>query len=74
MAEKPRTAEESKWFSSLFMDTEKGNAIAKVALVEERAIDMCDVHRLRPNSPLSHRGALGLFVRKEYSGVGVARL
>jgi ribosomal protein S18 acetylase RimI-like enzyme len=51
----------------------RGDAIAVVAEVEGRVVGICDIHRLRPNSELSHNGVLGIAVKKEYRNRGIGK-
>ncbi|HZW57680.1 MAG TPA: GNAT family N-acetyltransferase [Nitrososphaerales archaeon] len=69
--QKPTIAQELEWFSHLFRNIEHGDAVATVAEENSRPVGMCEVNRLRPGTDISHRGILGIVVRKEYRGKGV---
>lgn len=74
--QKPTVAQELEWFSNLFGNIERGDAVATVAeeVSDSRpvvVVGMCEVRRLRPGTDMSHRGVLGISVRKEYRGKGV---
>lgn len=70
--EKPTPAEELRWFSGFYDGFEKGNVVATAAVEENAgAVGLCDVGRTFPGSYSSHRGELGITVRKEYRGKGV---
>lgn len=71
--ERPGLDDEVIWFSTLFTDILKGNAVAMVAEVDGKAVGICDVHRQRPGSELSHKGVVGMAIRKEYRGRGIGR-
>jgi len=67
----PSLDDERKWFSDVLKDIEAGNAVNSAAEVDSRVVGWCDVRRMRPDSPLDHRGALGLCIRKEFRGRGI---
>jgi RimJ/RimL family protein N-acetyltransferase len=67
----PSLEDERKWFSGVLKDIEAGDVVNCVAEVDSQMIGWCDVRRMRPGSPLDHRGVLGLCVRKEFRGRGI---
>jgi RimJ/RimL family protein N-acetyltransferase len=69
--QKPTMEEEREWFSGLLKDVEAGNVVMTVAEVDSHAVGNCIVRRVRPGSPLDHRGSLGISIRKQYRGKGI---
>jgi L-amino acid N-acyltransferase YncA len=67
----PNFASEIEWFSSLYKGVEEGNVIAVVAVEDGKVVGLCDVHRTRPGSEMSHVGLLGITLRKGYRGKGL---
>lgn len=68
----PSAAEELEWFARYIRGVESGDIVTTVAINESRnVVGLCDVERLLPGSYASHKGELGLTVRKEYRGKGV---
>ncbi len=65
---RPDYASEIEWFHNLYSQIFRKNAIAVVAEEDGRVVGMCDIHRLRPNSEVSHIGNLGIAIGKEYRG------
>lgn len=63
--------ENLEWFTQFQKLSAEGNAIGLVAEEEDQIIGFCEVIRKRDNSPVAHRGDLGLSVKKEYRGRGV---
>ncbi len=70
---RPDYGSEVVWFTDLYSEMIRGDAIAVVAEVEGRVVGICDIHRLRPNSELSHNGVLGIAVKKEYRNRGIGK-
>lgn len=70
---KPDMPAEIQWFSNLYHDMLQGNAVAVVAEEDGHAVGLCDVHRLRPGSEVSHTGNLGIAIRHEYRGKGLGQ-
>jgi RimJ/RimL family protein N-acetyltransferase len=69
---RPSAGEELTWFGHYYNDIEKGNIVATIAAAEDgEPIGVCDVERQAPGSYISHKGELGLAVRKEYRGKGI---
>jgi len=64
-------SEEQEWFSKTLKDMETGNRVAMVTEVDSRAVGLCEVVRVKPRSPLDHRGDFGIFVRREFRGKGI---
>lgn len=71
--EKPSMAHEINWFSTLYEDVLKGDAVARVAEEDGHIVGICDVHRVRPGSEVSHSGVLGIAIRKEYRDRGIGK-
>ncbi|MGC9048234.1 MAG: GNAT family N-acetyltransferase [Caldisphaera sp.] len=69
----PKYIDEVSWFSRLYSEVLKKDAIAFVAEENGKVVGMCDIHRLRPNSESSHIGNLGIAIRKEYRGKGIGK-
>lgn len=69
--ERPGMTENLEWFADFQRKSEKGDAIGLVAEVEGELVGFCEVIRRRSDSPVSHRGELGLSVKKEYRGRGI---
>lgn len=70
---RPDLVHEAEWFSSLFSDVLKGDAVAYVAEEDGRAVGMCDVHRKMPGSEVSHTGVLGISIARDYRNRGLGR-
>lgn len=70
-ATRPSLESEVEWFSNLYRGIMNGNAIAMVAEEDGRVVGICDVHRVRPGTELSHKGVLGIVIRKGYRGRGI---
>jgi RimJ/RimL family protein N-acetyltransferase len=49
------------------------NSIGLVA-EDGQIVGFCEVDRRRPRSPVSHRGDLGISVKKEYRGKGIGTI
>ncbi len=64
--EKPALEPEMKWFTNLYTDTKKGNAVVLVAEDGGAVVGICGVHRLRPGSEADHTGMLGISIREEF--------
>ncbi len=73
---KPDYESEIAWFAGLYRDMLLGDVVAVVAEEDGRVVGLCDVHRTRPKSELSHVGVLGITIRKEYRdrGIGTAMI
>lgn len=70
--DKPTAGEELDWFAGYINGVEKGNVISTAAVNESgKVVGLCDVERLSPGTYSSHKGELGLAVRKEYRGKGM---
>lgn len=65
-SQRPSYESEVGWFTNLYRDTMCGNAIAFFAEEGGRAVGICDIRRECPGSELSHKGALGIVIRKGY--------
>ncbi len=68
---KPSYESEVGWFANLFRDILSGNAIALVAEEDGAVVGICDIHRDRPGSEVSHKGILGMAIKKGYRGKGI---
>ncbi len=68
---KPDTVNEIGWFSNLFREVQTGDAVAMVSEEDGHAVGICDVHRMRPGSEVSHAGVLGIAIKREYRGKGI---
>lgn len=71
--EKPDLPSEMRWFTNLFQDILRKDAIALVAEEAGKVVGVCDIHREMPNSDISHKGVLGMAIIKEYRGKGIGR-
>lgn len=69
--QKPSHESEAAWFTSLYRDVLNDNAIAMVAEVDGKVVGICDIRRERPGSEVSHKGVLGIAIRKGYRGKGI---
>jgi len=69
--EKPTLSEELSWFADFYDSVEKGDTVGLVAEEDTKVVGICEVHGLRPDSDISHRGELGIVVRKDSRGKGV---
>ncbi|MCL5408203.1 MAG: GNAT family N-acetyltransferase [Candidatus Thermoplasmatota archaeon] len=68
---KPDYESEVEWFSALYRRVKEGNALAVVAEEDGKIVGLCDAHRLRPGSEISHAAVLGITIKKEYRGRGL---
>ena len=68
---KPTLSEELEWFSHFYKNVEQGRTIATVAEANSKVVGLCEVEGMRPDSDVSHRGGLGIAIRKEYRGQGI---
>jgi RimJ/RimL family protein N-acetyltransferase len=68
LRKRPSISDELQWFSDLYKKVEEGKTVATVAEDESKVIGICEIEGLRSESDVSHRGELGLVVRKEYRG------
>ena len=62
--ERPDFESEVKWFSGLYAEVIRGDALAMIAEEDGHAVGICDVHRMRPGSEVSHVGVLGIAIKK----------
>ncbi len=69
--EKPDYISEINWFTELYINVNKGNAVAVVAEDGGRVVGLCDIQVKRPYSDVSHIGTLGIAIRKEYRNRGI---
>jgi len=69
--EKPSMDDERKWFEGALKGIAEGNLAMVVAEVDSHVVGWCDVRRLAPKTPIDHRGALGICVKKEFRGRGI---
>lgn len=70
---RPDFVSEIGWFSSLFQDIQAGNAIGVVAEVDGKVVGICDIHRKRPGSEVSHIGILGIAIKRGFRDKGIGR-
>jgi ribosomal protein S18 acetylase RimI-like enzyme len=70
-ASKPSINVELDWFSNLCRRVSEGNAVATVAEFDSHAVGLCEVTRVLGSPEVSHRGDLGIAIRKEYRGRGI---
>ncbi|MCL4345913.1 MAG: GNAT family N-acetyltransferase [Candidatus Thermoplasmatota archaeon] len=70
---KPEYRNEVEWFASLYEEVISGNAVAVVAEEDGRAVGLCDIHRIRPNSELDHVGTLGIAIIRQYRNRGIGK-
>lgn len=70
---RPNEENEVHWFTSLYREVLAGNAISLVAEEGGKVVGMCDVHRLRPGSEISHTGVLGIAIREGYRDRGIGK-
>lgn len=71
--EKPNEASEAEWFTGLYKETLRGDAVCFVAEIDGRVAGICDVHRVRPGSEVSHKGVLGIALHRDFRGMGLGR-
>ena len=71
---RPSRLEEMSWFVGFQKACAQGDAIGLVAVADGEIVGFCEVERRKPKSPVSHRGDLGISVRKEYRGRGIGDL
>jgi ribosomal protein S18 acetylase RimI-like enzyme len=70
-ATEPSMSQDLDWFSGLCRKAAEGNAVAMVAEVDSHVVGLCEVGRVLPSPEASHRGVLGIAIRKEHRGRGV---
>ena len=70
---KPSFESEVEWFSNLYRDTMKGDAFVRVAVEDGKVVGICDIHRIRPDSEVSHNGVLGIAIREGYRNRGIGK-
>ena len=70
---RPGIEEEHKWFAEQLKQIRDGNRISLVAEVDSHVVGFCDVWRVRPGTPLDHRGTVGISVVKDHRGKGIGR-
>ncbi|MDP8011590.1 MAG: GNAT family N-acetyltransferase [Thermoplasmata archaeon] len=70
----PDINDEILWFSNLMIQIKRGNAIAVVAEQSGKVIGLCDIHKKRENSELSHIGILGISIIKDYRNKGIGTM
>ena len=71
--EKPGFESEVNWFTNTYRDLLKGDVVAMVAEEDDKVVGMCDVHRLRPGSEISHTGNLGIAILDGYRNRGIGK-
>lgn len=70
---KPDFVSEIAWFTNLYTEVRRNDAVALVAEENGCTVGLCDVHRLRPGTEVSHIGVVGITVRKDYRGKGIGK-
>ena len=70
---RPEYVSEINWFSTFFRDIQEGNAIGVVAEEDGKVVGLCDVHRKRPDSEVSHIGILGIAIKKGFRDRGLGQ-
>ncbi len=68
---KPKYYDEVIWFANLYALILKGDAIASVAVVDEKVVGLCEIKRKNNNSNLAHIGSVAIAIRKKYRGIGI---
>jgi ribosomal protein S18 acetylase RimI-like enzyme len=69
-ATEPSISQDLDWFSGLCRKVAEGNAVAIVAEIDSHAVGLCEVDRVLPSPEVSHRGVLGIAIRREQRGRG----
>jgi RimJ/RimL family protein N-acetyltransferase len=72
-AEKPTLGQEAVWFGQLLREVEEGRRVAGVAVVDDRAVGLCEVHHRGPSPEIGHLGELGIVVARGHRDRGVGR-
>jgi len=70
-ADRPSLSSELDWFAQNYKKMADGDGVFMVAEVDSHVVGVCEVERVTYNPEVSHRGELGLAIRKEYRGKGV---
>jgi RimJ/RimL family protein N-acetyltransferase len=70
---KPTLADELDWFARLFKAVQEGKDVAFVAEENGRVVGLCEVASLLKDHEVSHRGELGISLKKEFRGRGIGR-
>ncbi len=68
---RPKMAEEIEWFSTLYKNTLKGDAVTSVAEADGKIVGMCNVITAEARAEVRHCGTLGIAIIKEYRGKGI---
>jgi ribosomal protein S18 acetylase RimI-like enzyme len=72
---KPTPLDEMAWFLDFQKASAEGNSIGLLAVGDDgNILGFSEVGRRKPTSSVSHRGSLGLSVRKEYRGRGIGTM
>ena len=71
---KPSMLDEMGWFLGFQKACKAGDAVGLVAVEDEEILGFCEVDRRKPTSSVSHRGGLGITVKKEYRRRGVGTM
>jgi ribosomal protein S18 acetylase RimI-like enzyme len=69
--EKPSLSDEMEWFVEFQKACDQGNAIGIVAEVDGKVAGFCEVNRRSVGRSSSHRGGLGITVKREFRGRGI---
>jgi len=69
---KPSFSQDLEWFSQFFKGIEEGNNIGMVAELDSHIIGFCEIQRISVKPDLAHRAELGISVKTEYRGRGIA--
>ncbi len=72
-AARPTLGQEGEWFAKLLREMEDGNRVAAVAIVDGKAVGLCEVHRKGLSQEMAHVGELGILVGRGYRGRGVGK-
>lgn len=70
---RPSFESEVGWFSNLYENVLKGDAFVKVAIEDGRVVGICDIHRIRPGTEVSHNGVLGIAIKEGYRNKGIGK-
>ena len=67
----PSMNQDLDWFSNLCRKVALGNTVAIVVEVDSHVVGLCEVGRVLASPEVSHRGILGMAIRREHRGKGL---
>lgn len=71
---KPSMLDEMSWFLGFLKTCKSGDAVGLVAVKNGEIVGFCEVDRRKPTSSVSHRGGLGITVKRGHRGSGIGTM